>query len=59
MYANTCKELPTKEAQPCEPGYSGFFFFFEVGGGLISGSGQFTFIKSLAGIRYFKNKLHI
>ena len=29
VYDNTCKELPTKEAQPCEPGYSGFLFFFE------------------------------
>lgn len=28
MYDNTRKELPTKEAQPCDPGYSGFFFFF-------------------------------
>ena len=39
----------------------GVFLFvcFEAGGGLISGWGQFTFIKSLEGIRYFKNKLHI
>lgn len=33
MYDNTCKELPTKEAQPCEPGYSGFFFFLRWRGG--------------------------
>ena len=38
----------------------GFLFVcFDAGGGLISGWGQFTFIKSLEGIRYFKNKLHI
>lgn len=31
VYDNTCKELPTKETQPYEPGYSGFFFFLKGG----------------------------